>query len=498
MDGLGRRHRRPRAMGREAVMPWGYRHAIVAVLALFAIASAGTVKAATLPFKPAAGQGLFLHVTDIHFDPFASLPADPAKRRAALHKLIATPVARWQNFFQAAKDTPFPRRGHADTSYPLFASMLAAAKGVTGGNGKRVHYDYVLNTGDNLAHGFRKKFLAAGGTEATYQGFVVKTLRFVDLMLRKRLGVPLIYAPGNNDAVCGDYKVAPHSAMLAQIARDLPVLRRHPEARRDFAVGGFYMVPHPTVPKHDIIALNSIFWSIKYKDDCNKTGGDPGGAELDWLAWTLYREKAAGRTATLAMHIPPGINGYTSSQQACPQTGTPFWRSDVTKRFRALVERYKGVLTASYAGHTHMDDLRVLPDASGAPLLATRITPAVSPIFGNNPGFAVILYDRKDAVVRDSAIVYLANLAQAGPKVPAQWRREYDFAKTYGITRYTAANVAALAKRIGANAGTAQSYMKFYPVEAPTPINEGNLKAYACAQTSPTPAAYAACRCRGK
>ena len=470
-------------------------YAIVATLALFAVAAAAPVKAATLSFRPAAGQGLFLHVTDIHFDPFASLPADPAKRRAALRKLIATPLARWQRFFRTAKNTPFPRRGHADTSYPLFASMLAAARSVTVGNGKRVHYDYVFNTGDNLAHKFHKKFLAAGGQEAAYQGFVVKTLRFVDRMLRKRLGAPLIYAPGNNDAVCGDYKVAPHSAMLARIARDLPVLRRHPQARRDFAVGGFYMVPHPTVPKHDIIALNSIFWSIKYQDDCNKTGGDPGAAELDWLAWTLYREKAAGRTATLAMHIPPGINAYTSSKQACPQTGTSFWRSDVTKRFRALIEEYKGVLTASYAGHTHMDDFRVLPDKTGAPLLATRITPAVSPVFGNNPAFAVMLYARKNAVVQDSAIVYLTNLDAAGRTVPARWRREYDFAKTYGVTRYTAANLATLAKRIAGNAGAAQAYMKSYPVDAPTPINEGNLKAFACAQTAPTPAAYAACRC---
>ena len=471
-------------------------YAIVATLALCAVAAMGPAKGAALRLQPAAGQGLFLHVTDIHFDPFASLPADPAKRRAALRKLIATPLARWQRFFRAAKNTPFPRRGHADTSYPLFASMLAAARSVTVGNGKRVHYDYVLNTGDNLAHKFHKKFLAAGGQEAAYQGFVVKTLRFVDRMLRKRLGAPLIYAPGNNDAVCGDYKVAPHSAMLAQIADDLPVLARDPAARRDFATGGFYLVPHPTVPKHDIIALNSVFWSIKYQDNCNKTGGDPGAAELDWLAWTLYREKAAGRTATLVMHIPPGINGFTSSTQNCPWTGTGFWRNGVTRRFRALVEQYRNVLTVSYAGHTHMDDFRLLSDGTGTPLLATRITPAVTPLFGNNPAFAVMLYDRADALVADSAVIYLTNVDTAGPTVPAQWKLEYDFARTYGVTRYTPANVAALAKRIAADAGVAKDYATYYPVKARTPIDPGNLRAYACAQTALTPAAYVACRCR--
>jgi sphingomyelin phosphodiesterase acid-like 3 len=474
-----------------------FRPLVIALITLI-VAAAGAVRAATLPFHPAATQGLFLHVTDIHFDPFASLPHDPARRRAVLRKLTAAPVARWQRFFQLSKDTPFPRRGHADTSYPLFASALAAARGVTNGNGRPVRYDYVLNTGDNLAHDFRDAFLKAGGQETDYQGFVVKTLRFVGRMLRKSFpGAPLIYALGNNDAVCGDYRVAPKSVMLAQIARDLPIIAGNRQARRDFAIGGFYVVPHPTVPHHDIIALNSIFWSVKYKDACGKTGGDPGAAELDWLAWTLYREKADGRTVTLAMHIPPGIDAYSSSRQACPQTGTPFWRADVTGRFRALMAEYKDILRASYAGHTHMDDFRLLSDKGGAPLLATRITPAVSPLFGNNPAFAVLLYDRSNAVVANSAIFYLTNVDTAGPKVPAQWKHEYDFAQTYGFSRYTAANVAALAKRIAGDSRAAQSYMKHYPVDAPTPINAGNLTTYACAQTALTPAAYAACRCPG-
>lgn len=464
--------------------------AIAGLLILLTFAVAGAASAATLPFKPAAKQGLFLQVSDIHFDPFAD--------KALVPKLIAAPVTRWQAIFRSSKNTPFPKRGHADTTYPLFASMLAAAKGVTSGHGKRVRYDYVLNTGDNLAHDFRQNFLANGGQEAGYQGFVVKTLRFVDRMLRKSFPrAPLIYAPGNNDAVCGDYRVAPRSDMLAQIARDLPVVAGDAQARRDFAIGGFYLVPHPTVPKHDIIALNSVFWSIKYQDDCNKGGGDPGAAELDWLAWTLYREKLAGRTASLAMHIPPGINGYSSAKHACPKTGTRFWRKDVTKRFAALVAEYKDVLRASYAGHTHMDDFRLLSGPSGAPLLATRVTPSVSPVFGNNPAFAVLLYDRTDAIAANSAIFYLTNLAAAGPTVPAKWALEYSFAKTYGVSSYTPANVAALAKRIAQGSAAAQSFVKYYPVEAPTPITTDKLKAFACAQTALTPAAYAACRCGG-
>ncbi len=468
-------------------MLYARRCTIVAMLALLFVAAAGAARAAQVSFRPGPQQGTFLQVSDIHFDPLA----DPA----LVAKLVGAPAAQWQAIFESATHTPFPRRGLTDTTYPLFRSMLAAAKDVTDVTGKRVHYDYVLNTGDNLAHHFHGSFLAAGGRDADYQGFVIKTLRFVDDMLMKNFGAPLVYAPGNNDAACGDYKVAPHSTMLAQVARDLPLVAGDADARRDFALGGYYVVPHPTVPKHDIIALNSVFWSIKYQDECGKAGRDPGAAELDWLAWTLYREKAAGRTATLAMHIPPGINGFSSAKQTCPWAGTSFWRADVTRRFAALVARYKDVLTASYAGHTHMDDFRLLSDETGTPLLATRITPAVTPVFGNNPAFAVLLYDRADAVVNDSAVIYLANLPQADRGALPDWRAEYDFAKTYGVTDYTPANLAALAQRIVADSGTAKDFATFYPAEAPTPVNPGNLKAYACAQTALTPAAYAACRC---
>ena len=455
------------------------------ILVSLAATAAGTAGAVTLPFKPTAQQGVFLHVSDIHFDPFTGLPKSRAP--AILQNLIKAPIDQWAHIFQNLVIEHFAPYGK-DTNFPLFTSMLAAAKGV--------HYDYVLNTGDNVSHGFRQAFQKAGGADSDYQSFVVKTLRFVDLMLRQSFpGAPLIYAPGNNDAVCGDYKVAPNGTMLAQVGRGLPVIAGNRQARRDFAIGGFYIVPHPTVPRHDIIVLNSIFWSVKYVDECSKKGGDPGAAELAWLEWTLYREKLAGRTATLAMHIPPGINAYTSSQQKCPQAGTTFWRDDYTNRFAALVGTYKDVLRASYAGHTHMDDFRVLSDASGTPLLTTRITPAVSPIFGNNPAFTVLLYDRSDAVVRDYATFYLANLAAAGPKVAPQWKREYTFAQTYAVQSYTPSQLAALAKRISQDSAAAKSYMQFYPVDASTPINQSNLKAFACAQTALTPAAYAACRC---
>ena len=454
------------------------RAIIAAALAMSGVAGA---HAAQLPFAAGAGQGVFLHVSDLHFNPFA----DPA----LLRRLIAAPVEQWSAIFRSSTSTPFWQKGK-DTSFPLLTSMLAAAKGPA--------YDYVLNTGDTLAHDFNDEFKAAGGADSEYAGFVTKTVRFVDRMLKESFpGVPLIAALGNNDSTCGDYALAPSDSMLPAVGHNLPVVATRPQALRDYTMGGFYAVPHPKVPKHDIVVLSDVFWSKSYHDACEQNGGDPGSAELAWLEWTLYQAKLSGKTVSLAMHIPPGIDSYSSSRNnTCPLTVTSFWQEPYARRFVALVGLYKDQLRLGYAGHTHMDDFRVIADANGAPLLATRITPAVTPLFGNNPAFTVLLYSRTDASVADYATFYLSNLAQAGPGVAPDWKLEYAFKDTYKAPGYDSASLAALSKRIRSDDAVRASFMRYYAVEsAQSSVNASNLTAYACAQTAITPDAFQACAC---
>jgi hypothetical protein len=429
--------------------------------------------------RSARGQGVFLHVSDIHFDPFA----DPA----IVPRLIAAPVEEWDAILRSSHDTPFGRY-NSDTSFPLLVSMLSAAQGP--------RFDYVLNTGDNLAHGFHDEFVVAGGSESAYAGFVTKTMRFIDHLLQQSFpGVPVIAALGNNDSQCGDYMLAPQSDMLAAVGQHLPAVAAHGQLLRGYAIGGYYAVPHPTVPGGEIVVLSDVFWSKKYVDRCNADGGDPGSAELAWLEWTLYRAKLAGRTVTLAMHIPPGIDAFVSSA-ACPAKITSLWRDAYVGRFLALVVAYKAQLRGAFAGHTHMDDFRVVADAQGEPVLATRVAPAVSPAFGNNPAFTVFLYDCADGGAIDYATFALSNLAQVAPGIAPEWTREYVFSRTYGLPRYDAASLTDLAKRIRADASVRATYTRYYPAGASdNNINASNWTAFACAQTALTPETFAACAC---
>ena len=461
----------------------GIRSRVAAAsVAMMALAGAPSgANAAQLPFTIGAGQGVFLHLSDIHFNPFA----DPT----IVRRLIAAPVEQWAAIFRASKSTPFWEKNQ-DTTFPLFTSMLAATKGPA--------YDYVLSTGDILSHDFKDEFIKAGGTESEYAGFVTKTMRFVDRMLTEHFrGIPLIAALGNNDSTCDDYMLAPNDPMLPVVGRELPVLARHPRALRDYMMGGSYVVPHPKVPKHDIVVLSDVFLSQKYKDGCGQTGTDPGSAELSWLEWTLYQAKLAGKTVTLAMHIPPGIDTYSSLRtNACPLKVVSFWQDAYARRFLALVARYKDQLRVAFAGHTHMDDFRVVADANGTPLLATRMTPAVTPLFGNNPAFTVVLYSRTDASVADYATFYLTNLAKVGSGVAPEWTLEYTFRDAYkAAAGYDAASLAALAKSIRADDAVRASFMRYYAVEAHATVNASNLGAYVCAQTEITAEAFQGCAC---
>jgi sphingomyelin phosphodiesterase acid-like 3 len=93
----------------------------------------------------------------------------------------------------------------------------------------------------------------------------------------------------------------------------------------------------------------------------------------------------------------------------------------------ALLRRYADTVAASFAGHTHMDDFRLIGDAGGF-YAFTLITPALSPIFGQNPAFRTVMYDSAGGIL-DHTTYTLTNLpeATASGGAPAIWRAEYTF-----------------------------------------------------------------------
>lgn len=431
-------------------------------------------------------HGTFLIVTDIHFDPFKVPDIVP--------KLDQALVSDWPAIFTAAGVDDFQTYG-TDAGYPLTASALKLASGLG------LDFDYVLYTGDYLSHDFAFDYNRLAGKDNNgLNSFSVKTAQYVSDAITVALpDIPVFGVMGNTDSVCGDYLIAPESPFTAGIREQWQKLAQQTEPFEAFDVGGFYKAAHPTVKDHDIIVLNDIFWSTKYQDNCNSDGGDPGQAMMAWLEWQLYQSKLQARKAHLLLHIPPGINAYSTSHGlgSCGSGITPFWNQDYARQFDALMAEYADVVDYSFSGHTHMDSFVVINDAQGRPNVAGHITPAVSPIFGNNPSLTAYLYDRSTGDVLDAATWYLSNLLQAHEGAAPDWQLEYVFREVYGTPDMSAASLARVSSQIMAIPSFQRSFIRYYAAstDGTNPVNDTNLKAFVCSQTAVSVETYKTCYC---
>lgn len=428
-------------------------------------------------------QGTFLILSDIHFDPFAD--------RRLVPKLDAAPAKEWKRIFESSGKKRNPSYGD-DSNYTLLRSAIQEAASA-GQN-----YDFVLLPGDYLSHNFIAGYRRCTRCSGDLEAFVAKTVTFVTEMISEAIpDTPIVGAFGNNDAVCGDYQVAPQSPLFEAVQRRWAELTQTERGLPFLTLGGYYSTPHPTVPEQEIIVLNNIYWSVRYMDTCKPDGGDPGTAQMRWLEWTLYRLSQERKTAILLLHVPPGINAYSSTGcvDNCDYQATDFWEDEYSESFESLVRTYPDVVLAAYSGHTHMDDFRVIDDEQGEPLLFTRITPAVSPIFGNNPAYSIADYDRTSGALVDYEVFYLTNL-EAGP--PNTWDKEYSFSEAYGLDGIGPGTFAALDERIFTDQHTRETFLGYYNVSNPdeAPVWEKVWRAYACAQVEADQDDYVKCCCR--
>jgi hypothetical protein len=430
-------------------------------------------------------QGLALVLTDIHLDPLAD--------EGLATRLRDAPVEQWASILEQTSGSHLFTYGK-DSSYPLVRSAIHAAS-TTG-----LDYDLVLVTGDYLAHHLRREYTAATGSDDGFDTFVVNAELFLMHQLENAFpGTPIIATLGNNDTICGDYRIEPAGPLLEGVASEWMRLTRADEGTAHFPLGGYYTMPHPVVPDHELIVLNNILWSVNYHNACGKGDPDPGDAELLWLEWTLYRLEQQGHTATLLMHIPPGQDAYASTRccKPCNAPPTPFMAARYSEPFLALLRKHASVLRASFAGHTHMDNLAILEAADGTPRLFTKITPAVSPMFGNNPAFAVLQYDRTTGTILDQAVVILDNLEAANDGTEPHWAHEYTFSRAYGTTEMTATTLAALADSLKTDVTLRATFLDYYDAGStkPSACDDDTWIYYSCAQTELDARSYTACRC---
>jgi sphingomyelin phosphodiesterase acid-like 3 len=448
---------------------------LVLALASFALNRPG--QDGTLP--PSPGAGIFLMLSDIHFDPFP----DPAIMERLGANLRAGCQTRGSQSFSQYK---------SDTNYTLLKSTLDYAVATAAKDHRR--YDYVIITGDFLAHEFDTRYQqCVAGDEEAYRKFASDTIIFVSNLVKEAFpGVPVFAALGNNDSDQGDYEM-PSGPFRTSVSHNWSAgwgnlsLPARSKATRSFVMAGYYAVPHPTVPGTELIILNTNFWTSADTQACSETDPDPGG-QFGWLAEELGKVKRAKRTATLIMHIPPGIN---TAESVGPGEPALLWTDRCTEKFMAEMNDFPRVVREIYAGHIHRDDFRLLKDRAGKPLCPVHIVPAISPVYGNNPAVEIGWYDRSNGELTNYALLYL----DLGTQNPI-WATEYVFAHAYGYPRLSLTALEDLSRRIHAgnpSSGVGKQYSSYYAAGAKSSLTPEKWGKYACAQTETTISSFGKC-----
>ena len=402
------------------------------------------------------GPVRFLMMSDVHFDPVAD--------RKLVDRLSSLEPEEWPAIFETSADKTVAGYG-ADSNRVLLNSALQQAKRAL------PNPAFVILPGDFLPHNFRLRFNAgaADHSDAAYRMFVRKTMQFVALQFEQTFpDTPIFPALGNDDADCGNYQLQPGGSFLADT---LPILRRLIGSLASAGIDqnwtgyGNYSV---TLRGLRIIFPNTVFFSGRYRNTCGSPdAADPGAATLAWLETELAAARQAKQRVWLVYHIPPGIDGFATLRTgSCPDAIVPIWRQTYAALFAALMRRYSDTIVASFAGHTHVDDFRLLDDDSGY-YGFVLITPPLSPIYSQNPGFRTIVSDAAGGLL-DQTTYELANLTEAeGGRAAPVWRAEYTFSEAWQLPRIDLASLTQLYTMVADRAETGARWHMFYPVSSP-------------------------------
>jgi len=446
---------------------------------IFVMLIAGLVLSGTLWADEKLGdQKQMLAVTDIHFNPFYD--------QSLVAQLVKTPYQRWDKVF--SQNDILQLAQYSEETNPVLYKHLIVAMRKWGRS-----ISLILFTGDILAHDFNDMVTHYTGATSQYERnkFIYKTMGYVVLKMKQAFPkVPVYFSLGNNDSYSGDYALVDDGEFLHTTA-DLFFKHfiKQEKAKADFykkyPLHGYYSLPFPAVDKGRIIGLNTIFFSTNYVSSELK---HPGDVELDWLEKQLAAANVAGEKVWLLLHIPPGVNVYSTQRGSTPQTINVKlqWQQTYNERYLKLVEQYNEIITASFAGHTHMDDFRLIYSSGEdkQPLDFIHITPAVTPVFSNNPAFQIISYS-PDSGALNETMTYYVDLKDAVP----DFKQEYVYSTTYDV----APNLSGLAKLYPAMPNDQEklnNYTGFYYVSSTAASIANVWQWYWCGMGNLTPADY--------
>jgi hypothetical protein len=136
------------------------------------------------------------------------------------------------------------------------------------------------------------------------------------------------------------------------------------------------------------------------------------------------------------------------------------------------IEKYPGLIAMSLAGHTHMDEFRLMTTGN-----TLAITAGISPVFGNNPAYKIFSMDRLSLAPNDYSAVNCNLLV-----TPSNFNNYYTFSQAYDLKGPLAPSLARLFPMLHASNGAQEQYQGAFHSGNNTsnPITTTNWPVYWC------------------
>ncbi len=439
---------------------------------------------------PASSVYQVVTVSDIHFNPLY----DPT----LYSSLVTADASQWAGIFQTSSATS-PTGGGTDTNYPLLVLTLADMKQHMGAS------PVVLFTGDLLGHYIPENFYCAyykvnpctfnppnppsyptpdATAVAAMQQFIDKTFAFVAAQIRAAAGnAPVICVPGNIDT----YQVTgmgPDNNFLANNASTVYNQLLNGSVDQETFLSTFlsdgYYAAQPLGAQLLVIGLNSNSFVT------GAPSSTQAGAELAWLSSQLASAQAAGQNVWILMHVPPGANSQGMAGDTPGQLDesnvSMNWDPGLQATFMETLTQYAGVVTLMLAGHTHMDEFRILPSGNVLEQL-----PGISPCFGNNPAYKLLTITQDTFQPTDYQSF---DYDLSATPMPTQFSSLYKLSSAYGSQGTLNYSLQQLYPQLVSNQGQRGLYTNYYSSgstainpksQAPwNPISTGNWPIFSC------------------
>ena len=405
--------------------------------------------------------------SDVHFNPFDDT--------SLFTSLVLTDASGWEGVFQQSYKMTPSTYGY-DTNYPLLMIALSSIRQNLGAS------PLVVYTGDILGHNFSEQFYALyygslgvpvpppadiakdPAAVAAMEAFANKTVAFFMDQVRSSVGnIPVMFTVGNSDSYLG---IVPEPSFLANTAelyhtKFLNSSTDHQAFLDSFKKGGYYSMEPPGTNLM-VIGINTVLCA--FPDNTTTARFDE---ELHWLDTTLTAAKAADKKVWLLMHIPPGADIDSTAVKAdngqidIMKNAVMMWQPPPTYTYQAdfltILANHPGVVTLTLAAHTHMDEFRIMSPDNVTPADVLEITPAITPIFGNNPAFKVFAFSRDTLKPID-----YRSLNYDLATMPRRFHSYYTFSSAYCLSGYLNDSLAQLYPALKTNTVQQKLYQKHY------------------------------------